>query len=242
MNYADIIGQLKPDEKIMVHAKSGNNSWAYSYGINSGGSAVLAGERNSGFSAEVRKGDISDYKQGKINRKQMRDKVVINETKPEELERDLELFATIVKRLYSPDLSKTFFTSQSPRYERLTGFGVIYYLDTYSSYENDNFYSMPVLNRNDVTSDERIQTIEKLFPVFEDDFKSVLIEYGRTILSLDEDEVLLFKVKSTKCVSCSIPKSIDFSVAKSVLTQFDQRKISLIDAKKQVKVNKHFED
>ena len=237
VDYSDLIGQLGPSEKIMVHSKTRDNILINIVG-NRNSSWSLGEERTSSFSAEILKKDISEYKRGKISRDEAISRIEFTEAKFEEKERDLELFASIVRRLYSPDLSKTFFTEREPRYERLKGFGVIFYMNTYSSYENDRLYSMPVLGRDDVDADERKKTIEQLYPIFEEELKGVLVEYGRTIKSIDDDEVILMKVKSTRCKDCSIPGSIELSVKKSVLSQFDQRKISLEEAKSFVKLQR----
>jgi hypothetical protein len=111
-------------------------------------------------------------------------------------------------------------------------------MNTYSSYENDRLYSMPVLGRDDVDADERKKTIEELYPVFEEELKEVLVEYGRTIKSVDDDEVIMIKIKSTRCKDCSIPESLELTVKKSILSQFDQRKISLDEAKRSVKIQR----
>jgi hypothetical protein len=86
-----------------------------------------------------------------------------------------------------------------------------------------------------VNEEERKKTVMELYPKFKEDIKSVLVEYGRTISSLEENEMILLKIKTTKCEGCGIPKSLEVSVKKSVLTQFDQRKISLDEALKAVK-------
>jgi hypothetical protein len=238
VDYSDLIGQIEPTEKIMIHSKNQDDFLISIVGEGSNTWSIGEEGGTSGFSAEILKKDISEYKQGKISREDAIKRIKFTEAKPEVKEQDLELFASIVRRLYSPDLSNTFFTEREPRYEKLEGFGVIFYMNTYSSYENDRLYSMPVLGRDDVNADERQETIEELFPIFEEELKGVLIEYGRTIKSIDDDEVILMKVKSTRCKGCSIPTSIELSVKKSVLSQFDQRKISLEEAKKSVKIQR----
>ena len=207
VDYATIIGQLDSDDRIMVHAKERDDVYISVFGEGESWSVREDGEHN--FSAEIQAGVISDYKQGKISREQAIAKIEFKESEPKEKEQDLELFASIVKRLYSPDLSKTFFTSNTPNYERLEGFGVIFYMKTYSSYENDDLYRMPTLGRDDVSSEERKKTIEELYPQFEQDLKATVIEYGRTISSLQEDDVIMLKVVSTRCDQCSIPKSMN---------------------------------
>jgi hypothetical protein len=238
VDYSDLIGQLNPTEKIMVHSKAQDDFLISIVGEGSSTWSIEEEGGTSSFSAEIERKDVSEYKQGKITREEAIKRIEFTESKPAEKEQDLELFASIVRRLYSPDLSKTFFTEKEPRYERLNGFGVIFYMNTYSSYENDRLYSMPVLGRDDVDADERKKTIEELYPVFEEELKEVLVEYGRTIKSVDDDEVIMMKIKSTRCKDCSIPESLELTVKKSILSQFDQRKISLDEAKRSVKIQR----
>jgi hypothetical protein len=99
---------------------------------------------------------------------------------------------------------------------------------------------MPVLGKDKVSSEERKTVIEELYPKFENDLKSFIIDYGRTIRSLEDDDVLLLKIGMTRCEECSIPKSIDVSIKLSVLKQFDQQKISKDKAMAAIEIKKNF--
>jgi len=159
-------------------------------------------------------------------------------SKPKEKIQDLELFASIVKRLYSPDLSETFFTDRTPSYERIDNYGAIFYMKTYSSYANKDLYEMPVLSRSDIDSEERKQTIIKLYPQFEADMKMVMLDYGRTISSLGDNESLVMDIKLTRCEGCNIPKSIVLTAPMQIINQYGQQKISIESASKQIKIKK----
>jgi len=238
-DYSDLIGQLQPDDNIKVHSKSGND--IFYVGVLGDDNWSIGG--NEGFSAEIKRKEVNSYKEGKISRDELVNRITFTDSNSSKKYPDLELFASIVKRLYSPDLSETFFTDRTPTYEILKDFGVIFYMKTYSSYSSrDELYRMPVLARSDVNLEERNETIIKLYPDFERSLKETMIEYGRTIKSLDESGVLMFKVKLTKCDGCDIPESIDASVSKSVLTQYDQRKIGLDEAMQKIKIRKNPQD
>ena len=137
-------------------------------------------------------------------------------------------------------MSTTFFTERTPDYEILDNFGVIYNINTYSSYVEGRYYSMPVLDKEKVSSEERKAAIEELYPKFETELKSFIIDYGRTIRSLENDDILLLKIKMTKCEDCTIPKSVDVSVKISTLKLFDQQKISREKALASIEIKKNF--
>jgi hypothetical protein len=138
-------------------------------------------------------------------------------------------------------MSKTFFTESTPSYEILDNFGVIFTIRTYSSYVEGDLYYIPGTGKEKVSSAERKAIIEDLYPKFESDLKSFIIDYGRTIRSLGDDDMLLLKIGLTKCEECAIPKSIDVSVKMSVLKQFDQQKISREKALAAIEIKKNLD-
>ena len=258
-DYADLIGQLKPTDNILIKQDSPFEEEIFIYGMDEGDdvwvdadidvdaddtdvTGIYSGgnKKGSGFSAEVTKKVVTDYKTGKIDFDTFKEKVVVNRAAPERKSADLDMFASIFKQYYSPKMSTTFFTERTPAYEILDNFGVIYSISTYSSYVDGRYYSMPVLDKKRVSPEERKDAIEELYPKFESDIKSFIIDYGRTIRSLQEDEMLLLKIKMTRCEDCTIPKTIDVSVKMSVLKQFDQQKISREKALASIEIKKNF--
>lgn len=269
-DYADLIGQLKSTDHILVKQESpfaedyyiagwdeGADVWVVpevdddvdvdvdvdvdtdedDWGGTSGISS--SSKKGSGFSAEVSKKVITDYKTGKINFDAFKKKVVIKRAEPEKKSADLDMFASIFKQYYGPKMSKTFFTERTPSYQILENFGVIYSISTYSSYQEGKYYYMPVLGKDKISSEERKEKIEELYPQFITDLKSFIIDYGRTIRSLEDNDMLLLKIKMTRCEECSIPKSIDVSVKMSVLKQFDQQKITRDKAMAAIEIKKN---
>ena len=96
---------------------------------------------------------------------------------------------------------------------------------------------MPAINKDGLTDEDRNEHVEKLYPLFVSSMKDNIIQYGRTIKSLDADELLILKIVLTKCDGCSMPKKIQFSVKQSVLADFNSGKISLKDAIAKVKLS-----
>ncbi len=190
------------------------------------------------MSLEVGKGDITAFKQGKITRAQFDGKVkVINSVMDDELQPDIELLTSIFNRLYRQDLSKTFFTEEDIYYERMKDYGVIYYMEVYSSNGMNNTvygrredmnlrYVMPTLGLEGLTQAERDSKVIETYPKFEKDIKEDILEYGRTVKSLKPGEFLIFNIKLTKCAGCGIPSSLELSVKADVLTDYSSGKLT----------------
>ena len=154
---------------------------------------------------KVTKKDISAYRQGKISRNEFNNRINLTKVMPTEKVADLEMFANMIKSFYSHELSKTFFTEGRPSYEMLENFGVIFHMKTYSSYQENNMYVMPIRGKEKIDEEDRREIIEDLYPKFEQELKEFIVDYGRTIRSLDANEVLMLKVKLSRCKGCSIP-------------------------------------
>jgi len=220
VDYADMITQLTPQEKIIV-SNQGNQPrmWVGQY---------FNAPKRTHLSVEALKSDLIQLKQGKITRDQALAKIkVVNTETVEEVEPDLELLSSIFRRLYSQDLSKTYFTGDNVYFERLKDFGVIYYMQVYSGIERGEFsrrYVMPTLGLEDVDQETKDKKVKELYPRFEQELKDNILEYGRTVKSLKDDEVLVFQVTLTKCTGCGIPSTLELSIKGSALKDFSAGK------------------
>jgi hypothetical protein len=216
VDYGDFITQLGPNERIVVTNQGENRSWYFKGGT------------RSHISIEGTKADIVAFKQGKATRDQTLAKLkVVNTETVEVKEADLELFSSIMNRLYRPDLSKTYFGENNIYYERLKDYGVIYYMRVYSSSEERDFgrFSLPTQGMEDVDQATRNKKVKELYPQFERELKENILEYGRTLKTLGNDEVLVFNVTLTKCEGCGIPSSLELTVKGSVLKDFGMGKL-----------------
>jgi hypothetical protein len=236
-DYGDVLSQLKPEEKIIITNRSEGFDDGFGFRFNG-----MPGResRRTLISVEARRDDIGQLKQGKITRDQFlgRLKIVDTET-ADKLDPDLEVLSSMFGRLYSEDLSKTYFTQGDVTYERLKDFGVIYYMKVYSSNEeDDDRWSLPTVSMEDLTQEERDKKVKELYPVFESELKDNILEYGRTLRSLKEDEQLVFNVRLTKCTGCGIPSAIELSVKNSVLKDYSSGKINKEAALAKVNVKK----
>jgi len=234
VDYGDMIAQLQPGEKVII-SNQGNQprQWVGRY---------FDAPQRTHLSIEVVKSDLTLLRQGKITRDQALAKIkVVNTETVNEVEADLELFSSIIGRLYGQDLSKTYFIGDQIYFERLKDFGAIYYMQVYSGIERGDFsnrYYMPTLGLEDVDQATKDKKVKEVYPKFEKELKENILEYGRTIKSLKDDESLVIQVSMTKCKGCNIPSSLELSVKGSVLKDFNAGKIDQSAALTKINVKK----
>ena len=229
-DYGDLLGQLKADEKIIITNKDNNQRFFY----------VDQSAKRSILIIEVSKGDITQYRQNKITREGLLSKIKVTNTESTgKLEPDMELLTSIFNRLYSSDLSSNYYMSGNAYYERLTDFGAIVYMQVYSSNEtNDGLFNMPTVDLREIDRAARDKKVKELYPTFESELKENILEYGRTVKSLKDNEQLVFNVVLTKCKGCGIPADLEVSVPNSVLKDYASGKVEKNSALSKVTVKK----
>ncbi len=101
-DYGDLISQLSPEEKIKITNRNEGQRFWYA-GANM--------PRRKFISLECSKGDITQFRQGRLTRDQLMAKInVVDSETSDELSPDLELLSSIFNRLYRADLSKSYYT------------------------------------------------------------------------------------------------------------------------------------
>lgn len=228
-DYGDMISQLAPNERIVVSNRADGQFMFYGQK-----------SRRSLLSVEGLKSDLTQFRQGKITREQLLSKIKVTNTESSgKAEPDMELLTSIFSRLYSSDLSKTFYTQGNVYYDRLTDFGAIVYMQVYSSNQvEDGLFDMPTVNLRDVTQEQRDKKVKELYPIFENELKENILDYARTLKSLGDNEQLVFNVKLTKCKGCGIPADIEVSVKNSVLKDYSSGKLDKSSALGKITVKK----
>ncbi|HYG19559.1 MAG TPA: hypothetical protein VD816_11555 [Ohtaekwangia sp.] len=219
VDYGDMITQLNPEEKITV-TNQGNQPrvWVNHY---------FNAPKRTHLTIETVKSDLASYKQSKLTRDQLLARIkVINTQTIDEVEPDLELLTSIFNRLYRADLSKTYFTEDNIYYEHLKDFGAVFYMQVFSSYERGfQRYVMPTLRLDNLDLEAKNKKVAELYPKFEQDLKENILEYGRTLKSLKDDEILVFQIQVTRCQGCNIPSTLELSIKSTTLKQFNDGKI-----------------
>ncbi len=222
-DYGDLLSQLQPNEKIVVTNKTdGPNfqmAWAGSFERT---------QRQSLITVEGTKADVNQFRLGKMTRDQLLKKLkIVNSEISDELQPDLELLSSILNRLYSHDLSKTFFSDGNIYYERLKDYGAMYHIQVYASTQtSEDLFDMPTARLQGVNSATRDKKVKELYPEFEKSIKEDMLDYGRTIKSLNDNETLMLEINLTRCPHCGIPSTLELSVKNSVLKDYASGKIS----------------
>ena len=228
LDYGDFVSQLGQQERIVVTNQSDRPHFYFNPG------------KRTRISVEGSKADIISFKQGKINRDQALKKLTIVNTESVEVkEPDMEMLSSIFSRLYRPDLSKTYFVEGNVYYERLRDFGTIFYMQMVSSVERGmNRYAIPTLGLEAVDQQTRDKKVAELYPAFEQDIKENILEYGRTVKSLKDEESLIFNIALTRCKGCGIPGTLELTIKSSVLKDFSAGRIDKSAALGKISVKK----
>ena len=236
VDYSDLIGQLKPEDKIMVtsHATSRGGTW-HSLELEASGRSLST----SGSSVEISKKDVSDYKAGKISRNEALKRIkVIKAATKVNVAQDVELLASIFQRLYKSDLSNTYYISGRVNYGNIPEFGVVFDMRVYSSSRDNKFHTVVTRQRSGLTQEERDDVVKEMYPEFLKQLKNNIIQYGRTVRSLKPDEILMFRVRLTECKGCGIPQNLELSIKASDLQAYDSGKINESTALSKISVKK----
>ncbi|MEP2023462.1 MAG: hypothetical protein ABJH98_09450 [Reichenbachiella sp.] len=228
--YADLIGQLANDEQVMLISKGGPQGFGAVYS--------LSNDQIGKFSASTTRRNIAEFKAGRISRDSFESNINFIESKGEEkLAADLELFSSIFQRLYKTDLATTYYTSTPISYERLKNFGVIYRMKMYSSVSTGrDSYRMPTQQKSNLSREERNKEVMNLYPQFIGEFKKNILDYGKTIKSLDSDESILFQIRLTECNSCDIPNDINILIKNQTLLDLESGRINESQATDQIQI------
>jgi len=229
IDYAHLIGQLQPDEKIV---------------ITDGPTAIgdrqffMRASPDNRTSVEATKKDIDAYHSGKLKKEQLLNLITVKESKETKVAKDVELMANILETLYKPDLSETYYISGGIYYENMVDLGVIFQMSFYSSMsERNGLHRIVTQNLEGLTQEERDEKVKAMYPQFLSDLKNNIVRYGRTIKSLKGNEQLIFNIKLTKCEGCDMPESLKLAIKGADLVAFDSGKISEKQAVDRIEVN-----
>jgi hypothetical protein len=238
IEYGSFLKDLKPDEKIMVQypyrkmesQQSGNddNVTVFNYFSNSKGTRSFS----------IQKKDADAYRNGSISKEEALSRITVEENLPEEIATDLKVLGELMNSLYSERSSKSYFSTSNPSIVRTKGMGAVYSWAVYSGY-NDNFgYRLPTLVRGEQSVDEnnRNEIVKAAYPAFLESFKENLVDYGRTIKSLENNEKIVFNIKMTRCQGCGIPDVLKVEMDKATIEEYNQGKLSRSQAISRLKV------
>jgi len=250
-DYAYLISQLKPNEKILLRYGAANKFGGAATTFYSASLATTASsEKNlqKELTAEVTKATLDDFRNGKLTKAQLEERIkFIEQTAGNERDTELELLSSILNRLYQNDLSKTFDMIGQPSYEKVEGLGAIFNMRfglltrevgnnmIYYLRDSDLVTQLRIREKNEHNETSK-EDLKKRYNEFLADFSKNVIEYGRTVKALGTNDLFIFKLDMSACPECGIPDKIELSIKKSVLEEYDKNKITLAQAVEKITV------
>lgn len=249
-DYATTIGQLAPTEHVMViYGSNSKNMFSRLSFPGSRGAETEPEHKLPVISASITKQNLDEFRAGKINASTFEKRIqVATSTDKEHL--DLKVMGNIFETALSEHEEESFRLSGSSSYLLLDNFGAIFNLDVNyrsgsrifgaGSFPNIVVYGASAPQPNNVDRDkldkeakEQLQKIEAAYSKLKTNLKEYLIDYGRTIKSIESDQFILLTVNVRGRYE-NIPERVDLQVKKSVFEQLDKGSISREQALKRV--------
>jgi hypothetical protein len=254
-DYASTIGQLKPNENVMViYGSKSSNSFPALVITNGKVDKSEKREPLPVISGSVVKKDLDDYRSGKLNDSGFESKVKTASTKDKEY-MDLKVMSNIFETALRDQNDEAFRLSGNVNYLMLDNFGAIFNLDASYRTNNHLFGNVSGItvggayvrtnSRNAPDSDEikkeeaeYLAKVNEAYKSLKTNLKEYLVDYGRTISSVKSDQFILTTVNIRGRYD-DIPERIDVQLKKSVLDQLDKGTISREKALQQVVITEY---
>lgn len=240
IEYGSFLKELKPEEKIMVQypfVKMENRGQLNREGSVWGFNA----DKKATRSFSISKKDADAYRNGSITKEEAISRIEMEEQLPEEISTDLKVLGDLMNSLYSVSNSKSYFSNSNPTIVKTKGMGAIYSWAVYSAYNAYNefgriSFNLPTLGADLVDDAERNKLVKAAYPAFLESFKENLVDYGRTIKSLENNEKIVFNIKMTRCQGCGIPDVLKVEMDRATIEEYNQGKLSRSQAISRLKV------
>ena len=257
-DYASTIGQLKPNENVMVIYGSKSNNSFPALVVRSSNGKVESKKQESlpVISGSISKKDLDDYRSGKINATAFDNKVKTASTKDKEY-LDLKVMSNIFETALRDQDEESFRLSGNVNYLMLDNFGAIFNLDTSyrtnnhlfgsgnisgitvsGAYIRTNSRTAPDAQEVEKEQAEYLAKVKDAYKKLKINLKEYLVDYGRTISSVKSDQYILTTVNIRGRYD-DIPERIDVQLKKSVLDQLDKGSISREKALEQVVITEY---
>ncbi len=226
-NYADAIGQLAPNDRVMIiYNENARNSDHY-VTVNDCESCETRSMPR--ISAEVKREDLTAFRSGKMSRKELDSRIRVNVDNPgKENYAEYKVFAGILESLY-PVSREVPYQVRNIGYHVLPSFGVIYLVDMGLRNESPHVVTLrdgevkKIRTERD-SAQARVRT--EAYGQFRNDIREAVLDYGRTLRNLSSDQVILLSVALPTCEGCNVPPRANVSVKKSVLEAYEQNKMN----------------
>jgi hypothetical protein len=226
-NYADAIGQLAPGDRVMIiYNENARNSDHY---VTVSGCETCETRTMPRISAEVKREDLTAFRSGKMNRKELDGRIRVNVDNPgKENYAEYKVFAGILESLY-PVSREVPYRVRNIGYHVLPSFGVIYLVDMGLRNETPNVVTIrdgEVRKSRTERDSAQVRIRTEAYGQFRNDIREAVLDYGRTLRNLSSDQVILLSVSLPTCEGCNVPPRANVSVKKSVLEAYEQNKMN----------------
>ncbi|MBX2816370.1 MAG: hypothetical protein KTR24_10240 [Saprospiraceae bacterium] len=228
-DYGSLLRNLDASERVIIKTATSNLHNRFVFHIGGRGQQEARFHHGGRVEISTHVADILAHESGNIDDQSFADRIEIKEIEESEdvREPELDVFGSIIYRLFREDFSKTYYMDSHPYYDRLSDFGVTYQVKVYSSSSEDGRHYIPTLGKRDLTQEQRDHLVNGLYDQFVQDFKQNVLDYGHTLRSIDDDEAVIFVINLTECKNCEMPKEIELSVKKSILDGYRKGSIPL---------------
>ncbi len=268
-DYGSTIGQLQDDENIMVIFGSGEDtrrSMLVGY-VDANGNSSFQRETDDALpiiSASVTMKDLNDYRRGSLNADQIQQRIRFANSEDKEY-MDLKVMSNIFETGLKENSEDAYRMSGGISHIMLDNFGAIFSFDVRFGSSIDFVYGRLAstlrgtrvmqerrarLPQGSEAMSEEMKSLQEQADELEakmleayDDLKSniaeYLVDYGRTLSSVDSDQFILTSVNVSSGGAEGIPERVDIQIKKSVLEQLDRGRISRDDAIKAVSITEY---
>ncbi len=266
VDYGSTIGQLDDDNRIMIiygANTQSNRNRLVRYSDRNGRDYVNDNELPV-ISASVSMKDLKDYRSGRIGDGEIKNRIDFATTENKEY-LDLKVMGNIFETALRSNEEGSFKMSGGIGYMMLDNFGAIFSFDARFGGGRDMFFGrladtqrrLRILQEqqlritlNDEEVDDEALEIEKRQEQFKEDMieayaelktdvTEYLVDYGRTLGSVNSDQFILTSLNLSSSGFDEIPERVDFQIKKSVLEQFDRGRISREEAINSVSITEY---
>ncbi|RNC83974.1 MAG: hypothetical protein ED557_09395 [Balneola sp.] len=257
-DYGTTIGQLGNDEKIMViYGSNQSTSRDLFYTLSTVRGQNTQSNDNEDkpeplpiISVSTTVKDLNDYRSGRLNASAFDNKVDVATSEEKEY-LDLKVMGNIFKTALSNQPTNSFklHGASNVDYLYLDNFGAIFSLNVRYSDEN-NRWAISLAREfalaqsgfdKEKEQEEYEEYLEKVATAFEelkDNLREYVIDYGRTLSSVTNDQYLLLSITVSGSPD-EIPERMDIQVKKSLFQDLDRGQISREQAISQVVVTEY---
>lgn len=245
--YGSTIGQLSGSDNVMVIYNAGNSGPKIAL--------LNADENKKQtpiptISVVAKESDLQAFRKGRISDDAFNNRLRISKVTADQKEhRDLKIMANILETAYKNTDEESFSIMGSVDYLKLDNFGALFSFD--ARYSNGDMFFGKIApssdseakvfqifaerkarqGKNDKNQDldkeeaERKQKNILAYKDFVKQLKEYLVDYGRTLKSVDSNQRILVSVNFSSRYE-EVPERIDMQIQKSVLEALDQGKMS----------------